>query len=398
MRQRNSFDCSLDTISDLRGSFVGHEVQLAERLGSKRVLVGWDGYVDKLCSLVAQRESPRDFTKMDSMNSFAERVGSTSGSSCNVERVLKKLIAGGFAPNVARALSHLGASVDLVAMMGFPEPLPLFRDFPQNVALHTIGDPGETIALEFNDGKVMLTDFGNINDLSWEQVASNLGRETMMSLFEGCEAIGQGHWSLVPNMNDIWTKIQEEVVPNLSNGAVKRWILLVDPADMKKRKKADILGMVEGLQKFEDLGIKTCLSLNDKEAVDLSEALDSVEVIAKREDYDDAGKRINEVIDLSYLVIHDPHFATVTTRSDHSFVQEGFTSRPKFTTAAGDHFNGGLLVGLLLGFRPAEAIAIANAVTAIFVRTGSSPDLVDTGRFLANYEEFVDDDVDHWPI
>ncbi|MHA1456972.1 MAG: hypothetical protein ACTSR5_13490 [Promethearchaeota archaeon] len=50
-------------------------------------------------------------------------------------------------------------------------------------------------------------------------------------------------------------------------------------------------------------------------------------------------------MNLSYLVIHSPHFATISTVEDHYWITEGFTSKPKFTVGAGDYFHSGTVLG-----------------------------------------------------
>ena len=75
--------------------------------------------------------------------------------------------------------------------------------------------------------------------------------------------------------------------------------------------------------------------------------------------YETAGKNINSIINLAYFVIHDPHFGTITGPDFHVWASEGYTSKPKFTTGAGDHFNAGVLLAIKAGFSPAEAIMIA---------------------------------------
>src|SRR5271157_3225542 len=57
-----------------------------------RICVGVDGYVDSLYSLVSKRDSVDEFSIMESMAEFGTKINDTAGSSCNVERVLKKLI------------------------------------------------------------------------------------------------------------------------------------------------------------------------------------------------------------------------------------------------------------------------------------------------------------------
>ncbi|MBN2151674.1 MAG: hypothetical protein JW839_09525, partial [Candidatus Lokiarchaeota archaeon] len=97
---------------------VADRAAVEARFDKIRTCVGVDGYVDSLYSLVSKRDSVDRFTVMASMSDFAKKVGDTAGSSCNVERVLKKHIGGGFGPNIARALGSLGARVDLIGCVG----------------------------------------------------------------------------------------------------------------------------------------------------------------------------------------------------------------------------------------------------------------------------------------
>lgn len=393
----NAHDTTARALEGARSRLVGDEGPVARALEAKQVLLGFDGYVDYLYSLVATRESPDAFSVMESMREFATRVSDAAGSSCNVERVLKKKIAGGFGPNIARCLAHLNLPVQLVGMLGVPEPRPLFREFPDNVQLHPVGNPGETVAIEFADGKVMLTDFAPINALTWADITRTLEPERWCTLLEECAALGQGHWALVPNMNDIWRHLLDDVLPSCAQAALKGTLVLVDPADCKKRSPAAIREMLALLGEFEEHGLAVVLSVNDKEAVDVARVIPDGPTIRDAADYVEAGKTINAHARLSYFVIHDPHFATVTTETDHFYVQEGFTAHPRFTTAAGDHFNGGVLAALLAGLTPDEAMTFANAVTAIFVRTGKSPTLAQTSTFLQHYERYVDADLPVFP-
>src|SRR5271157_4824169 len=259
----NEWDVTTSTLDKVLEKFPQDETGFEP----KSVMVGFDGYVDSLYSLVATRETPEEFTTMDSMTQFSERVAGTAGSSCNVERVLKKKIGGGFAPNVGRALVNLGMNLHLVASIGFPDVLPLFQEYPPHILEHVhflpVNNPGETAGLEFKDGKVMLTDFGNINGLSWDTIMERLGRDQFIGVLEQADAIGQGHWSLVPQMSDMWERMVEDIFPNLSNPKGKRFY--VDPADMTKRSAADIQRMASLMGRVNEY-LKATLSLNDKEA------------------------------------------------------------------------------------------------------------------------------------
>lgn len=388
----NEWDVTIPALNNVLAKFPEDETGFTP----KAVICGFDGYVDSLYSLVTTRESSENFTAMDSMTQFADRIITAAGSSCNIERVLKKRIGGGFAPNIGRALVHLGANLYLMASIGYPEVLPLFHEYPQalieRVHFLTVNDPGETAGLEFKDGKVMLTDFGNINELSWEKIMDRIGRDQFIELLEQADALGQGHWSLLPHMNDMWERMIADIFPNLSNPKHKRFY--VDAADMAKRKPPDIQRMMDLLGEVNEYLLAT-LSLNDKETAQIAATIPGLPKVTTQEDLHGIGQDIETQANLDTVVIHSPHFATISTTNAHYFVKEGFTSAPKFTTAAGDHFNGGVLTAMLQDYSPAESILVGNAVTAYFVRTGESPSIELTRTLLTNYMNYVEGDLDY---
>ncbi|MHA1110520.1 MAG: hypothetical protein ACTSRE_05420 [Promethearchaeota archaeon] len=379
-------------------SYLKKKDDLIALASDKTIFLGFDGYIDLIYSLVSSRESPEEWTRMRTMKEFGSKVIDTAGSSCNIERVLKKDIAGGFAPNMARAMENLGSQVILAAAMGKPDIKPLFTDFSDRVKLISIQNHGTTVCLEFDDGKVMITDFGSINTLTWEKILETIPRDEFIDLIENSNAIGQGHWALVPNMNDFWKKMIQEIFPNLSDSKSKYF--MVDIADITKRSDKDILEMLNLLHGIESF-MPTILSMNDRETIEVSKVLSrnsteyggkSLQPIQEQTDFHDIGKQMNDLLDLSYITSHDPHFTTITTRKDHFWVTEGFTAHPNFTTAAGDHYNGGVLLGLICGLTPYEALVLGNAVTAVFVRTGVSPAIHHANSFITNYFHYIEED------
>ena len=389
--QENPYDVTEKAINSLLPKFK----DFIQMVPNKTVFLGFDGYIDSLYSMVRSRTDSNTWERMDSMKQFGTRINETAGSSCNIERVLKKRIAGGFAPNMARAISHFGSKVILAAAMGYPSIHPLFKEYPSKVTLKSITDMGETAGFEFDDGKVMCTDFGNINNITWNIIMERIPRDEFINFIEHSNGIGQGHWSLVPNMNNFWENLIKDILPCVSS--TKKKLFMVDVADLKKRSHKDINKMLKLLQKIDTI-MPAMLSMNDKETIDVANVLSSgdsefehkkISPIKTRNDYVDIGERFNQVLNLSYIVTHDPHFATITTKNNHMWVTEGYTSKPKFTTAAGDHFNGGLTVALLCGLNPEEALVIGNALTAIFVRTGVSVEPIVVQRFVEEYFSFI---------
>ena len=51
------------------------------RLAKAKVLVGFDGFVDTIIHVVAQRESATKYTRMATMSEFSRKVGAAAGLS-----------------------------------------------------------------------------------------------------------------------------------------------------------------------------------------------------------------------------------------------------------------------------------------------------------------------------
>lgn len=392
-KKHNNYDTTLDTLKLLKSKLSSLE-QIAS---SKSCFLGFDGYVDSLYDLVQERVNNREWLRMESMRTFGELVLNVSGSSANVERVLKKRIFGGFASNSCRALSALGVRVYLVAALGYPSLNEYYKQ-DSNVTSFPIANPGETVALEFNDGKIMITDFQNIYNINWNSLLSRVPQDQLIEIINNSNILGFGHWALVPSLNDIWDNLVQNIFPNVKE--LKKKLFFVDIADIKKRKVEDIIEMGNILQKVNE-HIPVILCANDQEAKKLSEVFLNIEIIdiSKNnfKDFIELGKNLNNVLKLSGFVIHSPHFATISTLDEHFWVTEAYTSKPKFTTGAGDHFHSGTILGLSCGLTPAEAILMGNTLAAIFVRTGNSPNFSLLMEFLHRYMEFLEDDIADFP-
>ena len=389
----NDYDYTIETLN----SFTKKIEKIKTSVTKKNCFLGFDGYVDSLYSLVQSRLSAKKWTRMESMKIFGDLLVDVAGSSANIERVLKKRIFGGFAPNTCRALNAFGVKIYLIAALGYPKLNEFYYQLP-GVESISISNPGQTLGLEFDDGKVMITDFAPILNIDWQMILNNIKLDKFIQIIENSDIMGFGHWALIPNLNDIWQHFLDELFPSISN--LKNKIFFVDIADIRKRSRQDLLDLVKILQKI-DQQVPVMLSANDLEAYFLSKVLDSVKNFAPNQansaDYIDGGKRLNKEINLSYLVIHSPHFATISTLEDHYWISEGFTSKPKFTVGAGDYFHSGTVLGLSCDLKPPEAILMGNALTAIFIRTGNSPNFSQLSQFISRYMDFINNDNPNFP-
>ncbi|MHA1804457.1 MAG: hypothetical protein ACTSU4_07970 [Promethearchaeota archaeon] len=396
-RKENPYDVTLETLDSIKKKFPS----LKNLLSKKTAFLGFDGFVDYLYTLAKSRKSLEEWEKMESMKTLAQLISEISRSSTNIEIILKRKVSGGFVANTCKAMNGLGVNVNVIGAFGYPKINEVFHDFLTNEKINVVSfcNPALTIGLEFHDGKIMLSNFENLYKINWKFIVDRVGIQALMDNMMPSDIIGMGYWSTIPRFENIWNAFIEQICPSMPR--LEKKLFLIDLADMKKKSKSEILRMVKVIKKLNEF-IPVVLSLNDQEAIDISKALDGVKALDPEkknfEDFIKGGFSINQELNLSYLVIHSPHFATISTPRDHYWVYEAFTSRPSYTTSAGDHFNAGMVVGLSCDLSPPEAILLGNALTAVFVRTGFSPKFRDLSYFIENYLTYLKEDIPKFPI
>lgn len=397
-QRKNEYDLTLETFHSLR-----EKIKTIEgKIKSKTCFLGFDGYIDSIYSLVKSRSGPKQWNPMKKMETFGEIIKEVAGSAANIERVLKRRTSGGFAPNTAKAMNTLGININLVVALGYPKIMDLFTPLTNKKSVKTISfsDPGETLGLEFNNGKLLMPDFSNVVNINWNLLIERIELDYLVSLMKDSDLMGFGHWTSLPYFNEIWEHMLEEIFPKLPN--LQERLFFVDLGDIRKRNRKDKNKMLQILQKIDD-EIPVVLSLNDQEAIEISKILENVAPIDPTKpnysDYFEGGKRINQELNLSYLVIHSPHFATISLKnSEHYWITQGYTSEPHFTTGAGEYFHSGTLIGLSCCVRPEEAILMGNSLTGIFVRTGKAPNLNQLTNYIENYMAFIEHDRAEFPL
>ncbi len=360
------------------------KIKFPEQVTDK-VFLGFDAFIDTILSVVKVRRSPEDFEIMASMKEWADRINVAAGSSASIERILKRSAVGGFTCNVGKALATLCGRVKNVRVLGlFGKPT--LRDiFQQQLVeqyqceVFSMGNPGETDAYEFADGKVMMVNFSNVLNLNWDQILSYGGAEFLIQEFDASRLWGVGYWSETPNYSEIYARLQTDIFPSLSNTARDKHLML-DLADMRKKPPETLKELVTLLPKFEE-SVPTALLLNDLELETLGRAvggnLKSGPMVLT--------KTIRETLNLSLVIAHHPRWAVLSSNAGEVTIANAYTSSPRFTTSAGDHFDAGVGFGLLTGVDTEVLPLVGNCVTSSFVRSGISPTAQDLQLFLKNY-------------
>lgn len=143
-------------------------------IASKRMVVGFDGFVDTIARVIRETGSEdRPETCFPTIRSFGEYLIAQAEKRCSLELKVQARQLGGDLPYVSRAAGRLGLDVTCVGMLGKGTPDPLFREMP--CRLYSFAAPGESTCLEFQDGKVLPAPQYRLSRDPWQLVRNATG-------------------------------------------------------------------------------------------------------------------------------------------------------------------------------------------------------------------------------
>src|SRR3954469_533771 len=161
-------------------------VEAASRL---HAFVGLDGFVDEIIHVVNKRDDAENYHRLPTIASLGERIAAAAGKSTNIEVVVQRTKLGGNGPIMANALARLGIKGGYVGALGYPVMHPVFNEFARRAEVHSIAEPGRTDALEFEDGKVMLTKSVQLNEIPWQNIQARFSRDKFIEKFSTADLV-----------------------------------------------------------------------------------------------------------------------------------------------------------------------------------------------------------------
>jgi sugar/nucleoside kinase (ribokinase family) len=351
----------------------------AGNLPSIKAVVGFDGFVDEIIAVVDKRYDKDRYDPVKTIEAFGQKVLTAAGQSSNYELLVKQIKLGGNGPIMANALASMGLSVTYVGNLGFPALHPVFTEFSERAKVISIAEPGHTDALEFEDGKLMLGKHQSLHDITWPNIMERVGKPQFTDLVSGAKLIGMVNWTMIPSMDQIWSKLQEEILSKLPRGERKMFIDLADP---EKRTRADIRQALEILAKFTNY-IDVILGLNLKEATEIAGVLGCPNRGDPESAVQDLARDIREKLKVACVVVHPRRGAAAATETESAWFAGPFVQQPKISTGAGDHFNAGFSLGRVLGLSLEESLCSGVATSGYYVRSAASPTGRQLGEFIA---------------
>jgi hypothetical protein len=374
-----------------RIGMVDHLIELAQQLrergpeiAQQRVVAGFDGFVDEFIRVVDERKGLDSFTPVATIEQFGAMLSAASGRSSLREIVVTEVAAGGCSVNLGDGLLSYGLQLDYFGTVGWPVHK-AFETFAGRCrsCQGWACDPGHTLALEFQDGKYMLSSVSQLADFTPDALRAALADGAFAQACSQAGALAFTNWTLYPHMTDCWRVVQEEVIQHLPNNP---WVF-IDLVDPRSRSDADIEAMLEVLVGFER-GARLVFGGNLNEANVLSRLL------GLPENSDETGAAvaaqaaaIREKLGVSQVAIHCIPCAAVASADGAWSAPGPTTPTPRRSTGAGDRYNAGYLLGLLLQLPPEQCLLLGNATSGFFVRQARSGTVEEIADLLESWAE-----------
>ena len=350
---------------------------------SGNILLGCDGFVDETYEIVQERQNQTEFSAIENLKDFGELIVERAGGGVGVEIVPKRRCEGGFGINTGRIAACLGLKPVLPGLYGEATIDPAYEEFKDSCALTSLGDPALTLAFEFQNGKLLMSDLGRVSNLKWADFEKHFSEEQIKDMFTGVDILGLGYWSLTSNFDDLFMGFmkQYETIEN----APKR--MFFDFADIQKKSSEAFLKSLEMIKQFNSK-IPMTFSLNHHEIMELCSRIGVECAEATPEAIAAALPIARDKIGFDELVVHTPDFAVASSVADGEAIamQERQTNIVRLA-GAGDSFNGGYICASLGDLPIKQRLALANATTAFFVTQGTGPN---KEQLIAQLEKTAD--------
>lgn len=328
------------------------------------IFIGFDGFVDHLYYAVAKRMNREAYQPFTTLKEFGRRIEEASSKSCNIESVLLHSNLGGNAPLLALGLSSFEFPLSLVGCLGFPTLHPLFQPLKKkSVELYSIGEPGITLAYEFQDGKLLLGTMNDVMKLSWEEALVRFPK--FMKILEQSSFLVTVNWTMSPLVQEFWLFLLKQPAEMLQEKN-----LFIDFADPRKRSKEDLrqaLAILSDLSKRMNCSIGVNLAETDA----LLSAFDSP--LPSR--LEEKAAILSEKMPCTSFYIHSPYEVIgIAARDQASWhterLQVPHTDTPFRLTGAGDMFNAGVIAALYEKKTLQKQLLRGMATSGIWIRKG----------------------------
>lgn len=354
--------------------------------GPMRAVVGFDGFVDEIVYVVDKRYGPDRYDRLRTLREYGQRIAAASGLSTNVEIVPAWRKLGGNGPIFALGLKKYQAQITYIGCIGESTIDPVFAELAEGSRMIGICDPGQTDAMEFEDGKLIRSKLDSLNQMNWENLTAKLPAGELARLLDEAELFSFNNWTMLPHMSRLWQRILEDVLPLMKTPFQSKTVFF-DLADPEKRAAEDIRQGLELIRRFARAGFRTALGLNKKEACEIAAIAGGTFDLRQDDNLRSLTECLAGLMQIDCVAVHPTDRAACVYQGRYSEVSGPYCASPQLTTGAGDSFNAGFVHGLVNGLNGEDCLLLAVATSGYYVRNGKSPTLDQVIAFARLWKE-----------
>lgn len=342
---------------------------------NKRVFVGFDGFIDTVKKAVKQRRDNQAVC-FETLGEFSDRIRAATGRSGQIEMLTERVQLGGNGPNLSNALGQLGIKNWCLGSMGFPEKHAEFSKLSDQCDVMSAIDPGQSEAIEFDDGKMIFSELSIFDHYDWAYIVKTVGLEKIRKAVVGSDLLAFVDWANLPHASDIWQGVLQDIIKPSHK---RDFLFLFDLCDPSKKTAEEIDEMLDLISCFSYYG-KVTLGLNENETLRIWCALhgfDQTEAGTKdaMPSLLEAGDALYKMMHIDSLLVHPIDRALLYRKHEVHELQGRLVTQPKVLTGGGDNLNAGYCFGQLCGFSIEHCMLLGMAASGAYIENGQSPDL-----------------------
>jgi hypothetical protein len=353
---------------------------IPDKIKGKYAFTGFDGFVDTLQRAVRKRQGSQ-LESFTTIHQFADHLQTLSGKSGQVEVVTKKTKMGGNAPILANALTKLDVQSICVGAMGSPVLDSHFSVLPSSCELISLLPPGISTAIEFSDGKLILSDFSAFNEYTWSFVKNHKEYKRSRKKLSECVLFALVDWTNLLHASDLWQGFLDDEIKS----ATKRdRIFFFDLCDPSRKSKEEVKQVLRIISSFSQHG-QVVLGLNENEATKVWQAIQepTTQPALIMPSLHEIGSTIQQFIRIDIVLIH-PRDRSLAVKGNGEIIelQGHVVLEPAVLTGGGDNLNAGFCTGLLACLSIEESMLLGMATSGSYVKNGASPTFVELQEYI----------------
>lgn len=342
---------------------------------TKKVVVGFDGFIDSIRKVIHHRDSS-GVHYYKTLGEFSERIHKAAGKSGQVEIDVHRVKPGGNAPILSSALGMLGVPTTCIGSTDHT----IFNALSQHCEMINLISPGKSEAIEFDDGKIILSDLSVFENYNWNYVKQKVGLDKLRKIFSSCDFVAMVDWANLVHAEDIWDGVISDIL--IPSGR-RNYMFLFDLCDPSRKAPHQVDDILDVISRFSYCG-RVTLGLNENEAMTIWSALTGK---TEHISIEEAAKFLHYAMNIDCLLIHLIDRSLVFHQKEFVELSGRFVSKPKIQTGGGDNVNAGFILGMLSGFSINESVTRGMAASGSYVQDGASPNLSTLKEYVKTWKE-----------